>query len=287
MIYLVLCVLFSSSLFVIFKLFARFKVQTSYAIIANYFTASFIGFLFFEGKIPVHELPQKPWFLGTLALGALFIVVFNITAKTSQDLGVSVASVAAKMSLVIPVLVGFLLYKEEASTLKIVGIILALAAVYFASIKNRTITVKVETLLLPILLFIGSGFVDTGINFLQTQQMEVNDYPLFSMLVFGSAGTVGLLFIVINTFRKPLKLNLKNLIGGIILGSFNYFTIHFLLKALKHEGLNSSTVFTISNVATVLLSTLLGIFIFKEQLSRKNWLGIGLAVISIVLVVLF
>ncbi len=287
MIYLVLCVLFSSSLFVIFKLFARYKVQTSYAIIANYFTASFIGFLFFEGMIPVLELPQKPWFIGTLGLGALFIVVFNITAKTSQDLGVSVASVAAKMSLVIPVLVGFLLYKEEASALKIAGIILALAAVYFASIKNRTITVKVETLILPILLFIGSGFVDTGINFLQTQQMEVNDYPLFSMLVFGSAGTVGLLFIVINTFRKPLKLNLKNLLGGIILGSFNYFTIHFLLKALKHEGLNSSTVFTISNVATVLLSTLLGIFIFKEQLSRKNWLGIGLAVISIVLVVLF
>jgi drug/metabolite transporter (DMT)-like permease len=287
MIYLLLCVLFSSSLFVIFKLFTRYKIQTSYAIIANYFTASFVGFLFFEREINISELPQKPWFYGTLALGALFIVVFNITAKTSQDLGVSVASVASKMSLVIPVLVGLILYKEVASPFKIIGIILALAAVYFASIKDRTITVKVETLVLPILLFIGSGFVDTGIKFLQTKQMQVIDFPLFSMTVFGAAGTVGLLFIALKSIKKPLKLNFRNVIGGMILGSFNYFTIHFLLKALKHEGLNSLTVFTISNVATVLLSTLLGIFIFKEHISRKNWLGIGLAVISIVMVVLF
>jgi multidrug transporter EmrE-like cation transporter len=282
-----MCVLFSSALFVIFKLFSRYKIQTLYAIITNYFTASFLATFFYDGPINYSELPAKPWFLGTVLLGVLFIVVFNITAKTSQNLGVSVASVAAKMSLVIPVMMGVLLYGETLGTLKITGIVLALAAVYFASIKNRTITVKVETLILPLLLFMGSGMVDAGIKFLQTTDMATADFPLFSSSVFGAAGTTGIVFILIRSARHPLKLNLKNLIAGIVLGSFNYFTIHFLLMALENKALNSASIFTIINVGTVLFSTLMGILLFREHLSMKNWAGLGLAVISIVLVALF
>jgi uncharacterized membrane protein len=37
-------------------------------------------------------------------------------------------------------------------------------------------------------------------------------------------------------------------------------------------------------VAIVMLSTILGIIIFKERLIKKNWLGIALAIISILLV---
>jgi len=59
------------------------------------------------------------------------------------------------------------------------------------------------------------------------------------------------------------------------------------LRALSNEALNSATVFTLNNVAIVLCSTLLGIVLFKEQLILKNWLGIGLAIISIVLIALF
>ncbi|WP_337251704.1 EamA/RhaT family transporter [Maribacter halichondriae] len=225
--------------------------------------------------------------MGTLALGLLFIIVFNITARTAQKLGVSVASVAAKMSFVIPVIVGISLYKEELNIVKIIGILMALAAVYFASKKNKTVVVKFQDLILPLLLFMGTGFVDAGIKMLQTWQMEEVDFPLFSMTVFGAAGTIGLFFILISSFKKPLKLNLPNVIGGIILGSFNYFTIHFLLRALNAEVFASSVIFTISNVGTVLLSTLLGILLFKEQISPKNWGGIALAVVSIVLVVIF
>jgi uncharacterized membrane protein len=54
--------------------------------------------------------------------------------------------------------------------------------------------------------------------------------------------------------------------------------------ALRSEGFESSTIFTINNVAIVLLSTLLGIILFKERLLPKNWIGIALAVISIILV---
>mgnify|MGYP003640602797 CR=1 FL=1 len=281
---LALSILFSSSLFVIFKLFTKYNIQTLYAIIANYVVACFFSMLFYEDNVALTDIPQKPWFLGTLALGVLFILVFNIMAKTSQKVGVSVASVAAKMSLVIPVVVGVLLYKEILGPIKIIGIILALAAVYFASIKNRTITVKVETLVLPILVFLGSGLVDTTIKYLQVTHMEKGDFPLFSTTVFGAAGITGIIFILIKSIKSPIRVNLRNVVAGLVLGVFNYFSIYFILRALENDFINSASIFTINNVAIVLLSTIFGIIFFKETLSKKNWFGIGLAVISIILV---
>lgn len=284
MIDLVLSICFSSLIFVIFKLYDVFKVETLYAIITNYVVACIVGLFYFTGEINPIEIASKPWFLGTLLLGGLFIIVFNIMARTSQLVGVSVASVATKMSLIIPVVFGMLFYKEELGTIKIIGIVLALAAVYFASIKENKIEVNKNTLVLPILVFLGSGIIDTSLKYIQETHINENEFSLFSAIVFGAAAFVGLLFILAKSHKTPLKVNLKNVLGGIALGVPNYFSIYFLLRALQNPTLTSSSVFTINNVAIVMLSTILGIILFKEQLSLKNWGGILLAVISITLV---
>ncbi|WP_411031008.1 EamA family transporter [Spongiimicrobium sp. 3-5] len=284
---LALSVLFSSLIFVIFKLFSNYKVETFYAIIVNYMVACLVGLFFYKGDIALTEIPTKPWFLGTVALGLLFILVFNIMAQTSQKIGVSVASVATKMSLVIPVLFGLFLYEEKLGTLKGIGIVLALASVYLASVKEKTISISRNALLLPLLVFIGSGLIDTSIKYLQATYISNNEFPLFSATVFASAASVGAAIVLINVFRKPLGFSLRNIIGGIVLGVPNYFSIYFLLKALNNEALTSASIFTINNVAIVMLSTLLGIVLFKEKISTKNWGGIALAIISIFLVALF
>ena len=69
-----------------------------------------------------------------------------------------------------------------------------------------------------------------------------------------------------------------------MLGIPNYYSIVYLLKALKTEGLESSTLFTLNNVGVVILSTIFGLILFKEKLILKNWIGIIIAVISIFLV---
>jgi len=283
---LALSILCSSMIFVIFKLFSVYKIETLYAIITNYVTACVCGFLFYGGNIAVIEIPQKDWFLGTLALGVLFIVVFNLTATTAQKLGVSVASVAMKMSLVIPVIFGVAVYHEKLGALKILGIILALAAVYFASHKEKSVKIQNATLLLPILVFLGSGIIDTSLKFIQETYIDETEFPIFSATVFGAAATTGLVLILLMSFKKPLKINLRNVVGGITLGVVNYFSIYFLLRALQNDVLNSASIFTINNVAIVMFSTLLGILLFKEKLSPKNWGGIVIAVVSILLVAL-
>lgn len=284
---LALSVCFSSLIFVIFKLYDVYKIETVYAIITNYMVACIVGLFFYSGEINPVEISAQPWFLGTLFLGFLFIVVFNIMAKTSQKVGVSVASVATKMSLVIPVIFGVLVYNEKLGLIKVVGILLALAAVYFASVKENKISIKKSTVILPVLVFLGSGIIDTSIKYVQESHIKENEFPLFSATVFAAAAFVGLVFIVFKSFKTPLKVNFKNVLGGIALGVPNYFSIFYLLRALQNPSLTSASVFTINNVAIVMLSTLLGILLFKEQISLKNWGGIALAVISIILVAIF
>ncbi|HDZ06284.1 hypothetical protein LCGC14_0148080 [marine sediment metagenome] len=284
MMYLAFSILFSSLIFVVFKLYAKYQVQTIYAIITNYFVACSVGILYYEEAINLAEITEKSWFWGSLALGLLFIVIFNLMAATSQKLGVSVASVATKMSLTIPVLFGVFFYKEELGVLEVIGIILALLAVYFTSLKKNKVKAEKWAFALPVLVFLGSGIIDTSIKYFQDAHMPEEEYALFSATVFLSAGIFGLFFIGFKSTQQPLKVNFKNIIGGICLGVPNYFSIYFLLKALQHPTWNSASVFTINNVAIVMFSTLLGIILFRERLTVKNWFGIGLAIFSIVLV---
>ncbi len=284
---LALSILCSSLIFVIFKLYPRFQVQTLYAIIFNYMTACLVGFTLMEDLPDITLIPSYSWFPGTVLMGVLFIIIFNLMARTSQLLGVSVASVATKMSLTIPVVLGVLIYGEEMGMLKMAGVILALFAVYFSSLKNKHLSFNRRLLYLPALVFLGSGIIDASIQYFEQNVLSAGEFPLFSSTVFASAACCGLIYVALRATREKIVIAPRSILGGIALGVPNFFSIYFLLRALQNEVLNSASVFTINNVAIVMFSTLLGIILFREKLSGRNWVGIGLAVLSIVLVAAF
>ena len=285
MIYLILSIIASTLIFINFKLFERFRINILQAIVVNYVIAFTTGIILYEGTITLSQLPKLDWFYYTLALGALFIIVFNLMAITTQRSGLSVVSVATKMSVVIPILFGLFYYNESLGALKLIGIGLALIAVYLSSIKTRKgINIDRKLILLPILVFIGSGIIDTSIKFLEDTYVAQNDVPLFSAIIFLAAAIVGLILLVNQAIKGTFKFEAKNIIAGIFLGVPNYFSIFFLVKTLRSDILDSSGIFTINNVAIVTISTLAGILLFKEKLLRKNWIGIGLAILSIILI---
>ena len=286
MIYLFFSILISTGLFVIFKYFGIYKVDVLKAIFINYIVAFIMGFGFAERDFSVLEIPKQPWFLGALCLGALFVSVFFVMAMTAQKNGVSVASVAGKMSVVIPVFFGVFLYHESVTFLKIIGIIIALFAVYLASVKEDKAAAKEAGLILPILLFLGSGAIDTTLKYVEVTHVAKEDVAIFSGSLFGIAALIAAVILIIKAINKREAFGVKNIIAGIVLGVPNYFSIIFLIKALQTEGFESSTLFTINNVGIVIVSTLVGILIFKEQFSIKNKIGVALAILGIVIVAL-
>lgn len=287
MIYLLFSILSATMIFVIFKLFSRYKVNTLHAIVVNYIVACLSGLIAFDGIIIISEISKFSWFYYTLGLGVLFIIVFNLMALTTQRSGLSVVSVATKMSLVIPIVFSLLYYKEQLGIFNGLGIVLALVAVYLASVKTpKGLAAPKNNMVLPLLVFLGSGIIDTSIKFLEESFVAENDVPLFSATIFASAAGVGITVLVFQIINGKFRFQLKNILGGILLGVPNYFSIYFLVKALRSGILESSGIFTVNNVGVVLISTFAGILIFKEKLLPKNWLGIILAILSIFFVAL-
>jgi drug/metabolite transporter (DMT)-like permease len=285
MIWLILSMTTSSLLYVIFKYFEVFKVHTLHAIILNYIVACVTGFVA-HGSVPdVEQIISANWLFYALFLGALFIFIFNIMALTSQKNGLSVAAVAGKMSLVIPVMAGFWLYEESIGWTKIAGILLALISVYLTSVKSREgLKFNKSSLLFPLILFLGSGVIDTTIKYAEITHVPSGDESLFSAICFAMAFVIGIMVLIYEATQKRF-INLKSIAAGIILGVPNYFSIYFLIKTLKN-GMESSVVYPVNHVGTVLFTSFLGVLIFKEKLIPKNYLGIVVAIAAIALIAL-
>ncbi|WP_417291453.1 EamA family transporter [Corallibacter sp.] len=281
--YLLCSIVCSTLIFVIFKLLQAYNIKTLQVIVVNYFFACITGLITYGGNITVNNTIKSPWFYGAVFLGFLFISIFFVMAKTSQQNGVSVASVASKMSVILPIIFGIYVYHESTGLQKIIGILLALTAVYLTSIKSASKIDFKKNLLFPIILFFGSGIIDTSIKYLETTYVPDNGIPLFSATIFCIAAIIGVCTLVI---KKELLITPRAFVSGIILGIVNFGSIFFLLKALDHELFESSTLFTINHVGVVMLSTFTGLLFFKENLSKTNWIGIVIAVISIILVTL-
>lgn len=293
MIALFLSILSSSAIYIVFKLFGKYKITTLNALILNYFTAFVLGIIM-QGNVSFDsllEVVHKDWFWGSMFLGAMFILVFTFMVITTQKGGMSVVSVSSKMSVAIPVVFVIIYYNEPLGVLKIIGIITALISVYLVSVRKRDgLDIYMKYFIFPLLVFLGSGIVESSIKYLENTYVPDDEVSLFSANTFFFACITGIIVyalrkvIGIKRFKNKSSFKGKDILGGILLGIPNYFSIYFFILALRIEGLESSSIFIINNVSIVLLSTVLGILFFKEQVIPKNWIGIGVAILSIILI---
>jgi drug/metabolite transporter (DMT)-like permease len=291
MIYIVLTVLTSVFLLSLFKLFSRFRVNTFHAIVVNYFTAAVTGIIFSEGSFSFAGAQTSGWIFLCIPLGFLFIAVFYLISLTTQRISISAASVANKMSVVMPVMFSIFIIGDKFTFLKFIGIILALIAVYLTTrVRKEEKPDTTAQWWLPVLVFIGSGCIDISINAAKQYYLKsLHDEELFTVFTFGSAFFVGALLLFFQLLSsKTAEVSktsvVHSFIGGIILGIPNYFSIFFIIKALDSDVLSSLELFPVLNISNVVLSAMIGVLLFKERLSAMNGFGIALAIASIALV---
>ena len=288
MYYLILTIIVSAFIYVIFKLFAQNNIHTFQAIVANYFTCAVIGFLItgasqFTEMLSVVQ-PAIPY---AVCLGLLFIIVFTFIGYTSQKFGVGITSIADKLSLIIPVIAAFILYNDAITLLKIAGILLSILAVVLAVRKKENN--KQENLqqywYYPIIVFLGGGIIGTILKQVQFQFAEIN-YNTFLIFLFGVAFVIGFTILSVQFVSNQKSISFKSILAGVGLGIPNYFSIYFLMQTLNTPNWESSVVFPVMNIGIVVLSSLLGLILFKEKFSSQNTFGLVLAVVAIVLLLL-
>jgi drug/metabolite transporter (DMT)-like permease len=281
MIYLLLSILSSALIIVLFKLFDIYNVKTLHAIIINYWVAAGLSFALDDSGLVLNQAFVQPWFINSILMGVLFISLFNVIAISTAKIGVSVTSVANKMSLIMPVLFAIIFLEDKVNAIKIIGILLALLAVYFTAKKSNDKTVDSKYVAYPFIVFVGSGFIDTFFKYNDEFTLGENGLKPFLSWIFLTAGSIGLIALIVEKFKNKQAPNVKALIGGVILGIPNYFSVFFLLKSLSISTLESSVVFPINNMAIVAVTAMAGIFLFKEKMSKINIFGICLCIAAI------
>ena len=285
MIYLLLSIFFTTGLILIFKLFQRFEIDNFQAIVFNYITAGSICLFMSDTPFSPTQIIKQDWFNSAFIIGVLFICLFNLIAYSAQKIGIAITSVSTKISLCIPVIFGFIYYGDSINFLKITGICMALISIYFTSKKESSDTGRNRNyILVPIVLFVCTGLLDLILIFSQ-ETYEIVNKGLeleFSAMLYTIAGSIGVPILFIK-FLKGHKIERKNVIAGIGLGVTNVLSIVFFLKCLNHFP-ESTFVFPINNMGIVATSAIFASVLFKEHLSKINWLGILIAMLSILLI---
>ena len=69
----------------------------------NYGVAAALGWVLCGGSALFTRVQSEPWVWVALGLGLLFIYLFQLIARTTQALGLTVTSIASKLSMVLPV----------------------------------------------------------------------------------------------------------------------------------------------------------------------------------------
>lgn len=290
MISLLLSIACSTILILGFKLFERYKVDTFHAIVVNYLTCVAVG-LPLVSSFAIDTSSALGWIPLALLLGAMFISLFFLIGVTTQKMGVSVSTVAMKLGLVLPIILAFTFYGEQATTIKLIGIALTLIAVVLTSYKKRKDTNETNNsmpgwmlITFPLVIFIGSGLSDSIVQYTEKTFFKSGGFEIFTIILFATAAFIGILVSAYLDLKEgKFRYNKKNVIAGILLGIPNYGSIYFLFRSLGTEGWESSTVFPVNNICIVLCSTLLAVILFREKLSVVNMVGLVVAIISIVL----
>ncbi len=288
MLFLFGSIVLTSYLILSFKVVERLGLNNLQVIVFNYWTCVITGSVV-NGNFPINTAATKQdWFPWAVVMGAVFILLFNIIAFSAQRIGIAVTSVANKLSLVIPFLFSLYLYDETASNLKFMGIAVALVAVAMTCYsKQDTVSGfkrSVWRYLFPVILFIGSGLLDTMIKYVEESFLNEANNDDYITTAFFSAAVIGSLCVPVQwvVYRKPISW--KAMLAGIGIGVPNYFSIWCLVQVLKEYQGNSSAILPINNMGIVVFSALIAWVVFKERLSALNWFGVVLAVIAIALI---
>jgi len=268
----------------LFRLFPKYEVTNLYAIITNYFTCFLIGSSIHGSSTFTRATISETWFPYALFLSLTFILFFNVNAFTLQKVGMIITSVFQKLSLIAPVILGLLFFGEVATALKVLAIILTLVAIVLINYTDKNDSEMVAKMkkywYWPLLVFFGSGLIEATLFYAEVTGKINNAGLEFTSNLFLMAGVWGLLFMLV-TRKMDVKRN--DIIGGVLIGIPNFFTIYLIMKGLE-IGYEGSVLFPLNNVGTIFLTAIVGIFFFSEKLNLANKLGLALALISVVLI---
>lgn len=280
MLYLVLSVFCSVCVGIIFKVARKQDICLTQIIGWNYVFAIILCYLFFNPDLSVVD-SSSPWEIyGTLMV--LLPVIFLVLASSIKHMGIVKTDAAQRLSLFIPILAAWFIFMEKMDTNKIIGLAIGFPAIVLILYKKPDKTANKWHY--PIIVLLGFGVIDILLKHIALYKQPPFTTSLF--IIFCGALALMILTVLRDVLFRGYGLRVINLAFGALVGIFNFGNILFYLQAHKVFEYSPSTVFATMNMGVIVLGSLAGIVIFREKLSKINYIGIFLALAAIVFITL-
>lgn len=207
---------------------------------------------------------------GILYLGGFVLLQINVRRN-----GVVLSSTFMKLGLLVSIAVSVLFFHEVPDVLQVIGFSLAVAAIILINFRKEsggTAGFKAGL----ILMLLTGGMADAMSKIFG----ELGDpalEPQFLVYTFA----VALILCTALMLHKKQMPGKWEILFGLLIGVPNFFSAKFLLGAL--ESVAAVIVYPVYSVATILVVSLIGVMAFRERLEKRQWIGMGLILVALVL----
>jgi len=277
MIYLILAIVCSVAITIIMRI-STDKVKGNRSMLAmNYLMCFALGI----ANTGLDSLfPSSPALGATIGFGAvngaLFLGGFSMLQFCIKRSGMVLSSLFMKLGLLVPMVISIVLFREYPSAVQWLGFILAVAAIIMINSGSDTKEKGSRFGFSLIALLLLGGSCD-GTNKIFEELFPAELSAQFLLYTFAFA-LIYCLVLVIKDREKPGK---AEVFFGLIIGIPNYYCSRFLLLSLSHVP--AVIVYPSFSVATILFVTLFGIFAFREKLTARRWVALGIIAAALIL----
>lgn len=250
------------------------KIRGHFGMIAtNYLVCAVLGGLYSDFSL----LGQQTAGLGlTVGLGALNgailpagLILLQVSTRKN---GIVLSSLFMKLGLLVPFVMSILFFGEMPTWLQVAGFAVAITAIVLFNLKKDGEKSRFGIAL--ILLLLANGAADALVKiFEEIGPAQFGDLFLCFSFIVAFVLCVGL---VVYHKERP---DGKALLFGAMIGVANFFSFKFLLAALTQVP--AVVAFPTFSVAAMLTVTLSGVLLFKERLTKRQWLAFAGVILAL------
>ena len=193
--------------------------------------------------------------------------------------GAANTTIITRLSILLPILYGILVWSERPSVWQSIGILLAMTSLGLVGNRRTNVARQDHAWYVagfPLLFFLlaGTGRISQDMfnHLCQPEQRQAHLAIAFSVAAVPST----ILFIVRHQWPTVVEW-----VMGTTLGLINVIQVYCLLKALQVYP--DYIVFPVTSAAALVFTTLMAVWILKERLHLTTYAGIGFAVCALVL----
>ena len=227
--------------------------------------------------------PGWVWHGTTVVIGAasgvFYFVAFYFLIQALLQGGVAVTLAIVRLSVLIPILFSIVIWYETPNLPQIAGIIAVCIALPLLTLGVGR---QSDLSLRGVAWLVGALFITTGFCHLSPKAFSElapqSQMSLYLFSLFAVSGIMGLCYI----WYKPIRARPPELWWSVLLGACNVAGTWLLVLTLKF--LPGTVVFPFVSAVGLVITTLVAILYWKEQVRRLAYVGIGLTLVAVVLV---